>query len=1673
MSSSDNFLKVGSCDAGGATKTLTVNTNSDVVKNDQFLSLREALLKTQQEPGCWNIIFKKSGSSQYPPYKSGDPDDLGLGYWTIRLTDSLPAISRSNIRINYDDPKTITLIPRNFKQVGQNREYQLKNLSGNRGSGSMLNVGEMNIKLLENKNNNLSAVGDPQVAINKFNFINNTAQGGSGGSGGGGGFGAGGGISVFSGKLKVENSVFQNLGAKGGPSINKTCGAGTGAGFKDIGYFKATDAQSGQRGTVGGLFSAGIGSAGAGGRGGNGGIRVYGKHHGDDGYAGGKGQYGSGGGGGGGGGGRSFYKWDWLGNVEHKYKGYTGHGGPGGRGGAYAGNGAGGVMRCPGGPAQNGSARGGAIAVHDIHTANNTPNAELFLSNVNLVGNNTISGHTTDSADIWLAGSKNTAWFDNVKYASAHSQELVNWQKIKREVVSGGIAKDLSIDPVEKPFNFGYSSPINPKQAKRSVEWDIINFTKNIHDSAIVRFEQPSSGLKNISGDFSDLKRVTDELWKEQLPDKEDEILKKYNSQILQSGKGAGKSLASGLFSANTLNKLATLGKFNPYMAVGGAIIKAGAGFAFEAYEAKQKRDEALEINKQNQEKLQQKLQQSIDIEFSPIDVRETRSAVVIDNFILGEDEVKFQGLPAGNIKAEEGKSTSDGRFTVEIKATPINSNNAPTKIAELRLDPTSVNNLGKNSLENYILKLIHKTDNSGEMILGGYSEAQFSKDKNFDMAGPANTPVIVDRSGSDEYWTEDWRITTSRGNDQIYATDGKEKISTEDGDDIILPGFGQDTVDAGMGFDWVHYRSGPISVKAIEDSAGKISVEAKNRLHYIENAAVTANQANNLSITGSNVSQNGLNITINFSKNLSNKTPKEGQFSILSDDKHISIKSLSIEGSALLIELEEAISDEKDFYLSYVKPSNLNDAYSIQNESEADIDGFTLTNSINQNEWKSERRLTSTNLSTTIKNAEKFSLPSGSIADFSAFKNNFISNIRNGVTLETSVGSNIEGTEYDDLIAISFQDGEINPNLLKSCSNTIVNGGQGSDILKIKLPEEVTFKNRADNSVIGKGEVDIYLPNNVTTSITYEGIEKFEHEGGNPHTTSVDTSSACLNNNNQPTTKIAYAGLNQKLSSAENSENKQLNGRTNEIASMGRITTPPKRLDKKTYLFNDIKVVVGTDDDKNSNAVHVRLDKTQTIKNFNSEVDTIILPEGTDISNVAITGKTIYFNQKAIASFKGSVKPSYLQNDVIDDSGLAEKLYSRESGEKLLFYVYDGDKSNVNLKRQGGDVSLHVKAPNKRLNQWYDSFINTLDHHIEADFARTSNPRKADLKIYSATGKNLKGKNNTGIEFYETIFGLADPTRLVKGKGVDIVIPMDSVQKGSNWSNSWNQSENIHSSLQDIGRALGLRQPMGNANSILFNTNDTVMSDVKTKDGHTRFFTRNDINALKDIWMDEGSHGKEKPIYNLFVPDTTSKDIDFRLKGKGINSGLGQTDETETAVGTFKLKGSQFKNVPRGWIAANSSLHDVSLGFDSNKNGVAEPDEAFAIFSIDQTNDPIRGDRHMQKIFDQLSNPKHQGLLSIQPSRLHFDPDHVGNKSGNSESDQPEVIPFFVFKHSEQFKNNDFAIDVKFNGIHLSEMKIPSTIASSSTIKPSKDMEYGDSYNYLLDQITESALLG
>ena len=79
----------------------------------------------------------------------------------------------------------------------------------------------------------------------------------------------------------------------------------------------------------------------------------------------------------------------------------------------------------------------------------------------------------------------------------------------------------------------------------------------------------------------------------------------------------------------------------------------------------------------------------------------------------------------------------------------------------------------------------------------------------------------------------ENWRIKTSRGNDQVYATDGWETIYTEAGDDIIYPRFGNDNINTGSGFDWVKYDNGPVNLTATIDANNEIAVKAKNKFSF------------------------------------------------------------------------------------------------------------------------------------------------------------------------------------------------------------------------------------------------------------------------------------------------------------------------------------------------------------------------------------------------------------------------------------------------------------------------------------------------------------------------------------------------------------------------------------------------------------------------------------------------------------------------------------------------------------------------------------------------------------------------------------------------------------------------------------------------------------------------
>ena len=133
-----------------AFSNIVVNTNIDTVNpSDGRTSLREALIRTQPRPGCWNIVFKDVPKSDIDAHANGPSDGFNLGYWTIRLNDSLPTIEGGKLKINYDFPKTVSLIPASFKGTDKQKSFQLKPNTGNRGSGSIINVGDLNIENLE------------------------------------------------------------------------------------------------------------------------------------------------------------------------------------------------------------------------------------------------------------------------------------------------------------------------------------------------------------------------------------------------------------------------------------------------------------------------------------------------------------------------------------------------------------------------------------------------------------------------------------------------------------------------------------------------------------------------------------------------------------------------------------------------------------------------------------------------------------------------------------------------------------------------------------------------------------------------------------------------------------------------------------------------------------------------------------------------------------------------------------------------------------------------------------------------------------------------------------------------------------------------------------------------------------------------------------------------------------------------------------------------------------------------------------------------------------------------------------------------------------------------------------------------------------------------------------
>ena len=272
-------------------RVLTVIHNSDEVINPRYDkewegSFREALAFTQRHhfEGGYEIVFRDPGSALKGEKFESNP--LGIGYWTIKLKDTLPNIFRGDIVVNPNSWMNISLVPRNLQEPGAGAKAKLtpERLGSDplihqklKAGSSMMVVGDArwawqwptsgpwqpsypkNPRKAGEPQNDSIWKADVALELNRINFIGNIARGSDGdGPGAGGGAGAGGGILLIQGNLTINDSNFQTLRATGGDGkAAATTGHDAVCEVKH-GKSKFTPPTSGETGGNGGYFSTPI-----------------------------------------------------------------------------------------------------------------------------------------------------------------------------------------------------------------------------------------------------------------------------------------------------------------------------------------------------------------------------------------------------------------------------------------------------------------------------------------------------------------------------------------------------------------------------------------------------------------------------------------------------------------------------------------------------------------------------------------------------------------------------------------------------------------------------------------------------------------------------------------------------------------------------------------------------------------------------------------------------------------------------------------------------------------------------------------------------------------------------------------------------------------------------------------------------------------------------------------------------------------------------------------------------------------------------------------------------------------------------------------------------------------------------------------------------------------------
>ena len=860
-------------------REIVVNTALEDPKNNpNITSLREAITEANKDTTS-EIVYINFRKESATRSKS----------WHIKPNSPLPAIVHKNIYFNYNIPKNVTIDGTNLSEK-DGRTYSLLTVGNYANINSSEPGPKAHFKHINLVNNTATAehgsnggggglaagagmsILHGDVVLENIVFQNLKAVGGAKSNAPGGAQAAYWGRvypNSVRPKRKWQKGLFNKPqeGKKGGTGGRPTLlgadiasSGGDGGGAGKPNERDKTPGADGGHGTDG---SFGVGGGGGGGGGGGAfakgqsclfGLEIFGckktsNQYGDggDGGNGGKGGFGAGGGAGG------------TGGENALGQGHRQPGGSGGSGGSTHGNNAGSrganSNNSDGQKVAGGASRSGAGDALGAALAALNPHSKLDLINIDFVNNKAESKHKAfNNLYAINAGSSKEQISGESIYTFSSKNEAEGQELTTNSLIND---QDHYIKLTTRRANY------KPSNIHTATSWNREDSIAKIRDVEVkhrsghpeittIRVEQPGSSLRTIDIDSSALEASINNLYKRVIPVEDEKTIKK---RFMWKMIGAFISAGSGTYSSKSKADLYFKASENEYdedsqaSTVKWGAATAGAFLLKDIFEAHKSYQHELEQNRKNLAELNrlEKIDRRVTAE--PIDIGQRRSLITIKNFTIGEDVIYLEDFWSDNhqdfspiIRNGMGKANDEKVETFEIHLKTPRNSNAPTKVAEVQLDPESVRKLNsalQTDAVGYINALLQPNTKKKQWEIGTTltDPQRIFQSSNHYTGGPAGEIVVINRPNLNNL-SGTWSTTTFNYNDRITGSKGSEEISTNGGNDFIKPSYGRDTVNGGESIDWVNYAD-------LKEPITAIGHLTKNNLNQDINTITINNEAN------------------------------------------------------------------------------------------------------------------------------------------------------------------------------------------------------------------------------------------------------------------------------------------------------------------------------------------------------------------------------------------------------------------------------------------------------------------------------------------------------------------------------------------------------------------------------------------------------------------------------------------------------------------------------------------------------------------------------------------------------------------------------------------------------------------------------------------------------------